>query len=105
MLTLSSGEMIEIEAFTKLYLPSEDRWVFILNYLTNSIEDEKLLRKKSELIWETFKPMVVKNGFKAAAIKAIKYTNHDKGVIIETSRSKGFTFVFVQSADGEWKFL
>ena len=101
-LSLSNGETIEMEQFSKVYAGADDTWVLIFNYVTDSIDDISILKKRAEVIWKDFRPVVVKHGFKAAGITAKQYVKDEEGLLTSVSESQNYTFVYIKTKTGNW---
>lgn len=98
---LSSSEVVQVEGLAKIWATETKAWILILNYRTDTLESAEL-RRKADLIWEQFKPIVEKMGVKYAGIHAKKFP-----ISNPTNKTDfvGHNFVLKQITDGEWVFL
>ncbi|PSV99571.1 hypothetical protein [Photobacterium lipolyticum] len=100
-LTLSSGEIVELEGMAKIYATGTEAWVLILNYRTDTL-DRETLRKRAELIWPQFKPLVEKMQLKYAGIHAKKYPIEKP---TKDTRFEGYNMMIQLTSDGTWRLL
>ncbi|KLV11576.1 hypothetical protein C9I92_13065 [Photobacterium ganghwense] len=100
-LTLSTGEVIQLEGLAKIYATETEAWVLILNYRSDSLEPTEL-RKKAELIWPKFKPTVEKMGLRYAGIHAKKYPVENPTA---ETKFEGFNLILVKQSNDEWVFI
>ncbi|MGF1733724.1 hypothetical protein [Photobacterium kasasachensis] len=100
-LTLSTGEVVQIEGMAKIYVTGSEDWVLMLNYRANSL-DPKELQRKAELIWPKFKPIVERMGLKYASIHAKKYpiANPDKDTMFLS-----VNLMLYKGVDNVWRFM
>ncbi|MGR5141464.1 hypothetical protein ACQKPX_07235 [Photobacterium sp. DNB23_23_1] len=98
---LSNSEVVQIEGLAKVWATETKAWILIINYRTDTLELAEL-KRKADLIWEKFKPIVEKEGMKYAGIHAKKYLipnpTHDTNFV-------GHNFILMQGMDDEWMFL
>ncbi len=98
---LSTGEVIQLEQLTRVFVSKQDDWILILNYRTDTL-DKTELRRKADLIWERFKVRVEKDGFKYAGIHAKKYSVENPK---ETDHFKGYNLVLIKDDNGKWNYV
>jgi hypothetical protein len=98
--TLPSGKQIKITSMVPMHFPNGED-ALVLNYETDiSIDDKLDLRKEVDQVWGSFKKNVESANMTNGIIRVV----HQEGNGFLT-HGKGYGFLFVKRADGEWHCL